>query len=76
MVLRVTTANHYTIRRSKVSSFVIFYNTDRLLKTNGRDVYTDIQIPSVYWENRACTNSVYQALSLYGRGLASEYEAS
>ena len=25
-------------------------------------VYDDIQIPSVYWGNRACANSVYQAL--------------
>ena len=32
--LYVTTANLCNIHRSKVSSFVIFYNTDRLLKRN------------------------------------------
>ena len=26
-------------------------------------VLEEIRIPSVYWENRACANSVYQALS-------------
>ena len=38
--LRVTTANHYAIRRSKVSSFVT-YNTDRLQKRNA-ETYTKI----------------------------------
>ena len=68
-VPRDTTANHCTIFGSKVSSFIIFYDTDRLLKRNA-EKYTKIsKFPVFYWENSACANSVYQALSLSGRGL-------
>ena len=43
------------------------YSLDML---SGLQRYTDSQI---FWENRACANSLYQALSLlHGRGLGDE----
>ena len=41
MVLHFTTANHCTIRRSKASNFVVFYDMDKLLKRNV-EMYTKI----------------------------------
>ena len=54
--------------RSKVSSFMISYNTDRVLKRN-TETYTKISIFPVYTGKIEHAKTVYQALSLSGRGL-------
>ena len=69
-VLHVTTTNDCAICRSKVSSFIISYNTDRIPKRNA-ETYTKISKFPVFTEKieHEQTASVYQALSLSGRGL-------